>query len=130
MASDDFYTIKGYTIHSEGNVTSAMEDYLEMIARISFAGGRARVKGLSAKLHVKASSVTKMVSQLAKENLVNAHRSGEVELTETGKQLGEYLLYRHDVLHDFYRLLNGTENELEQVEKTEHFFNERTIRNL
>ena len=45
MASthDGFYTMKGYALLSADVVTSAMEDYLEMIARIERDGGVARV---------------------------------------------------------------------------------------
>lgn len=132
MASthDGFYTMKGYALLSADVVTSAMEDYLEMIARIERDGGVARVGELSSKLHVKASSVTKMIQQLVKAELVSAKKYGDIILTDKGAALGDYLLYRHRVLHDFLCLLNGSENELEQVEKIEHFINDRTIKSL
>ncbi len=127
---DGFYTMKGYALLSTGEVTSAMEDYLEMIARVERDGGTARVVELSSQLHVKASSVTKMIQQLAKAELVSAQKYGGIVLTEKGAALGDYLLFRHRVLHDFLCLLNGSESELEQVEKIEHFFDNRTIKNL
>lgn len=128
--SEGFYTMKGYALHAEGKITSAMEDYLEMIARIRQGGGAIRVSDLSKQLHVKASSVTKMVQQLADSELVYSEKYGDIYLTEKGHKLGNYLLYRHDVLHRFLCLLNQTKNELEQVEKIEHFLDDRTIRNL
>lgn len=130
MYSDGFYTMKGYSLHSCGEVTSAMEDYLEMIARIRRGGDTVRVVGLSSHLHVKASSATKMIQQLAQAGLVSARKYGDIDLTAKGAALGDYLLYRHDVLHRFLCLLNGTADELEQVEKIEHFIDERTVRNL
>ena len=39
-------------------------------------------------------------------------------------------MYRHEVLHRFLCLLNHTDNELEQVEKLEHFLEKRTVENL
>lgn len=128
--TDGFYTMKGYSRLSDGQLTSAMEDYLEMIARLRRGGNTARVVELSSRLHVKASSVTKMIQQLARAGLVQTQKYGDIELTESGVSLGNYLLYRHDVLHRFLCLLNHSENELEQVEKIEHFLNERTIKNL
>lgn len=125
-----FYTMKGYALQTNITVTSAMEDYLEMIARIKQGGNEVRVSDLSRQLHVKASSVTKMVQQLAQTGLVYAEKYGDIILTENGSRLGNYLLYRHDVLQDFLCLLNHSENELEQVEKIEHFLDERTIKNL
>lgn len=127
---DGFYTMKGYMLLSEGELTSAMEDYLEMIARLKRSCAEVRVVDLSSHLHVRASSSTKMIQQLARSGLVHAQKYGDIELTEKGASLGEYLLYRHDVLHRFLCLLNGSKNELEQVEKIEHFFNEETIKNL
>lgn len=132
MASihDGFYTMKGYNLLSKGEITSAMEDYLEMIARRERDFNYVRVVDLSTQLHVKASSVSKMIQQLARVGLVNAQRYGQITLTQEGKTLGNYLLYRHDVLHRFLCLLNHSNNELEQVEKIEHFIDEKTIKNL
>lgn len=127
---EGFYTMKGYTLLSEGGLTSAMEDYLEMIARLNRSSAEVRVVDLSSHLHVRASSSTKMIQQLVRADLVRAQKYGNIELTEKGTSLGEYLLYRHDVLHRFLCLLNGSKNELEQVEKIEHFINENTIKNL
>ena len=128
--NDDFYTMKGYMLLSTGSLTSAMEDYLEMIVRIRRGGDTVRVIDLSRQLHVKASSVTKMVQQLVKAGLVTAEKYGTIEITEKGYSMGEYLLYRHDVLHRFLCLLNSSDNELEQAEKIEHYLNKQTIKNL
>ncbi len=128
--TDGFYTMKGYSRLSDGELTTAMEDYLEMIARLCQRGTAVRVVDLSAQLHVKASSVTKMIQQLAQAGLVLAPKYAEISLTEQGAALGGYLLHRHRVLQEFLCLLNGTQTELEQVEKIEHFLNEQTIRNL
>ena len=62
--ADEFYTMKGYALNADGGLTSAMEDYLEMIARLTRQSEQVRVNGLSRTLHVKASSVTKMIQQL------------------------------------------------------------------
>ncbi len=43
---------------------------------------------------------------------------------------GRYLLHRHRVLQDFFCTLNHTEDELELVEKIEHFINHRTVENM
>jgi DtxR family Mn-dependent transcriptional regulator len=128
--TDGFYTMKGYTLLSAGEVTSAMEDYLEMIARIRQGGGSVRAGELAARLHVRPPSVTKMIRQLEKAGLASAPPYGEITLTEKGAALGGYLLYRHDVLGRFLRLVNGDGSELEEVEKIEHFISPQTVRNL
>ena len=125
-----FYTMKGYLLHGHDSLSSAMEDYLEMIARLSRNGVDIRVNELAGRLHVKASSVTKMVQQLTHEGYLRAEKYGLIYLTEKGLAAGEYLLYRHDVLQKFLCAVNHTSSELEQVEKIEHFLDERTIHNL
>lgn len=128
--SQDFYTLKGYEIQENKNITYAMEDYLEMIARLSQSQKYIRINELAAKLNVRPSSVSKMMTNLKKVGLVKFEKYGYIELTKEGKQLGKYLIHRHDVLYKFLCLINGSDNELEQVEKIEHYVNTKTIDNI
>lgn len=130
MENNEFRTLKGYQIKNNKQITGAMEDYLEMICRYSEKDGYARINHLAEKLNVKPSSASKMVAHLKELDLVDYEKYGVVTLTEKGRKLGDYLLYRHDTLHKFLCLLNHTADELEQVEQIEHFFDEKTIRNL
>ena len=54
----------------------------------------------------------------------------KIRLTEDGRKLGEYLLYRHNVVYRFLCLLNGDEDQLQQTERIEHFLDRRTVDNL
>lgn len=128
--TDEFYTLKGYQLNEAVDLTSAMEDYLEMICRIYKSTGIVRVNDLSKMLNVKPSSVTKMVQQLKDLGYVNSEKYGQIDLTEQGLAEGEYLLYRHAVINRFLCVLNNSENELEQVEKIEHFLTRTTVENL
>lgn len=127
---NEFYTMKGYLLQGNFALSSAMEDYLEMIARLARNGMDIRVNELAGKLHVKASSVTKMVQQLTQEGYLQSKKYGAIYLTEKGISVGNYLLYRHNVLQNFLCAVNHSDSELEQVEKIEHFLDERTIKNL
>jgi len=125
-----FYTLKGYAL-LEGNViTTSMEDYLEMIYRIHLNGDAVRIGTLADSLNVKPSSASKMVNNLKKEGLVISEKYGYVKLTDTGHELGKYLVFRHDTLHRFLCYINQSSNELEQVEKIEHFINPDTVSNI
>ena len=44
--------------------------------------------------------------------------------------MGAYLLKRHEALNRFFCLLNESEQELELVEKIEHFMDRRTVENI
>lgn len=126
----DFYTLKGYQLNEGGKLTPAMEDYLEMTCRMLKNTDVVRISELAEKLNVKPSSASKMVSNLKEAGYIEFKKYGYIVVTKEGAQLGKYLLYRHDVLHNFLCVLNGTDNELEQVEKIEHFISENTIDNL
>jgi len=125
-----FYTLKGYALLENSTVTSSMEDYLEMIYRIHTSGEAVRIGVLAENLNVKPSSASKMVSNLKKQGLVLSEKYGYIKLTESGIALGKYLVFRHDTLHLFLCYINKSENELEQVEKIEHFINSETVENI
>ncbi len=126
----EFRTIKGYDQQEHKALTPTMEDYLEMICRSCGPGGFVRVGQLSQRLNVRPSSTTKIAEQLKKEGYVEYERYGVIYPTEKGWEAGSYLLYRHEVLHQFFCLLNGTADELEQVERVEHYLNRQTVENL
>ncbi|WP_333645849.1 metal-dependent transcriptional regulator [Lacrimispora sp.] len=126
----NFYTLKGYSLLENTRITSSMEDYLEMICRLHKDGQTVRIKELAECLNVKPSSASKMTGNLRKQGLVRFEKYGTVSLTEPGLQLGEYLLFRHDVLHRFFCYINQNSDELEQVEKVEHFIAPETVYNI
>lgn len=128
--NNKFYTLKGYALLEENAVTSSMEDYLEMIYRIHSSGEAVRIGALAKNLNVKPSSASKMVSNLKEQGLVSSEKYGYIKLTDSGSELGKYLVFRHDTLHQLLCYINQSTDELEQVEKIEHFFNIETVMNI
>ena len=129
MPEMEFHTLAGYRAQ-RGGVTESMEDYLEMICRYCREQGYIRINVLSQRLHVKPSSASKMAAHLRDAGLVEFEKYGIVRPSEAGWRLGGYLLHRHDVLTSFFTLLNRNTDQLEQVERVEHFMEPETIRNL
>ena len=117
---DGFYTMKGYERSASDELTSSMEDYLEMVCRMEEEGEPIRVSSLAASLHVRPSSASKMLDNLKKAGYIDFKKYGSIMVTEKGYEEGRYLLHRHQVLQDFFCTLNHTEDELELVEKIEH----------
>ena len=118
----DFYTFRGYTMlsrKSQKGLSASMEDYLEMIFRLSGQAGYTRVLELAAALHVQPPSATTMIQRLDHEGLVAYERYGTISLTEEGKQIGAYLLHRHNALEEFLVLL-GVADPLIDAERIEH----------
>lgn len=124
---DNYYTLKGYSLIENTPVTTAMEDYLEMLCRLEKESKPLRINYIAEILHVRPSSASKMMNNLKELNFVDFEKYGAIMLTDKGRELGHYFLFRHDTLHRFFCYLNHTENELEQVEKVEHFIDKRTI---
>ncbi len=128
--NDNFHTLKGYAMQEHKQVTYAMEDYLEMVCRLAAEKDYVRVHELAERLHVKPSSVSKMVQNLKRLGMVEFEKYGYLKPTGQGLELGTYLIYRHRVLAEFLCFVNGTADETEQVEKIEHFFNRETVQNI
>ena len=128
--NNKFYTLKGYALLEGSLITSSMEDYLEMIYRLHETGEAVRVGAVAHRLNVKPSSATKMIANLKNQGLVSSEKYGYIRLTEAGAELGRYLVCRHDTLHRILCYINQSDNELEQVEKIEHFINMETVGNI
>ncbi|NLL76841.1 MAG: metal-dependent transcriptional regulator [Clostridiales bacterium] len=124
---DSYYTLKGYSILENPQVTTAMEDYLEMLCRLEKELKPLRVNYIAALLHVRPSSASRMINNLRSHGFVDFEKYGIITLTDKGRELGEYFLFRHEALHRFFCFINHSDNELEQVEKVEHFIDRRTI---
>ncbi len=126
----EFHTLTGYRQLEGGEITEAMEDYLEMLTRHMMEKGYMRIGALAEQLHVRPSSASKMSARLRELDLIQFEKYGLITLTEKGLRLGRYLLWRHKVLNRFFCWLNGSENQLRQVERVEHFMEPETLRRL
>ena len=129
MTKNDFYTFNEYMKKEDNCLTASMEDYLEMIYRLSLNAGFTRINELSNVLNVKPPSATKMVQKLAEMKLLKYEKYGILVLEEDGKRLGETLLNRHNVIESFLRILDVSEYEvLEETEKIEHTISNQTTK--
>lgn len=126
----EFFTLNGYRIKNSYQLTEAMEDYLEMCYREYLAKNTIRINYLAKQLNVLPSSASKMMNRLKEAEYVMFERYGEVLLTDKGKLVGAYLLWRHNTVSSFLKWLNGDSYSLEQVEKIEHFVDDMTITNM
>lgn len=126
---EDFHTVRGYQLLSDEKkvLTSSMEDYLEMIYRISREEGEVRVNQLAERLNVRPSSATKVVQKLSKLGLVTYEKYGAVGLSRQGKVLGEFLLQRHEVIQEFLQNLGIEEMLLKDTELIEHDVSHSTL---
>ncbi|WP_096434695.1 transcriptional regulator MntR [Alteribacter populi] len=101
--------------------TPSMEDYLERIYILIEDKGYARVSDIAESLEVHPSSVTKMVQKLDKKEYLVYEKYRGLVLTPKGKKIGKRLVYRHDLLEEFMRII-GVDGETiyQDVEGIEH----------
>jgi len=132
MVRNEFHTVRGYELLEQNKklLTSAMEDYLEMIYRHSVQDGYMRLNKLAELLNVKPSSASKMVQKLGELGLLKYEKYGLVVLTATGREIGGFLLQRHRIIEDFLRFLGCDEDLLVQTELIEHHINAGTLNSI
>lgn len=129
---EEFHTFRGYTRaqFERDNLSASMEDYLEMIYRLAEEDGFTRVNDVAGALNVQPPSVTRMIQRLASRDLVQYERYGVILLTEQGREVGSYLLQRHNMLEEFFLRLGVQSRLLENVERIEHNLTPEAVRCL
>lgn len=128
MPDEDFFTFREYMKKEGGLLTASMEDYLEMICRLSENTGFTRIHDLAAALNVQPPSATRMVQKLADAGLINYEKYGVILLGVKGRQVGNTLLKRHNIVESFLKLLGVAEGVLEETEKIEHTISAQTLK--
>ncbi|WP_133579521.1 transcriptional regulator MntR [Aureibacillus halotolerans] len=101
--------------------TPSMEDYIEQIYILIDEKGYARVSDIAEVLEVHPSSVTKMVQRLDKDEYLVYEKYRGLVLTNKGKKIGKRLVFRHELLEEFMRVIGLAESKIyHDVEGIEH----------
>jgi len=110
----EFYTVRGYALlkQEDSSLTPSMEDYLEMAYRLGKAKGYTRIGDLAEALHVQPPSASKMVQKLTELGYFYYEKYGLIEFTAQGRDLGDYLLQRHQTIDNFLTLIGGTPGDV------------------
>lgn len=128
MFNQEFHTFKE---DMDKKITASMEDYIEMIYRLSKNIGYARIHELATSLNVKPSSVTKMVQKLSELGYLKYEKYGLIVLKSKGYKFGKNLLQRHNTVEKLLRILKVKEDEiLKETEKIEHTLSDDTYNNI
>ena len=112
--------------------SSSMQDYLEAILDLTEKDGLVRVSDIASQLNVTKPSVTQMIENLKKQELVKQEPYGPVELTGVGRELATKVRQRHRLLKQF--LIDVLEVDPEIAERDacmiEHVISPQTMEKL
>ncbi len=126
MNEDKFHTFREYM---DKELTASMEDYIEMIYRLSKKTGYTRIQELANNLNVQPPSATKMIQKLSELNLLKYKKYDVIVLEKDGKVLGKKLLMRHNTVEQLLRYIGVNEsNILSETEKIEHTISDNTLK--
>ena len=110
------------------NLTASMEDYIEMIYRMSLIDTYIRSQELASELNVSPPSTSKMIQKLAKLGYLKYQKYGIIILEDKGKKLGKKLLERHKTIEELLKIIGIPEkNILIETEKIEHTLSSNSI---
>lgn len=130
-ADSEFRTVRGYQKINQqgGQLTPALEDYLEMVCRQCGINNYTRVGRIAELLNVTPSSASKMIFKLVDLGYVKYEQREIILLTDKGRELGAFLLNRHNTVEQFLKLI-GIADSLEETELVEHSLNTTTVEHL
>ena len=109
-----------------------MEDYLESIYLIHKSGNTVRTKELAKKLNVRLPSVTEAVKKLAKKNMLNYKRYGNIIMTKKGEKAAKSVYKKHKLLYNFFVNVLGIDKNIAEDDacKIEHVISKNTMDKL
>ena len=109
--------------------SSAVEDYLERILELIDSKGYARVVDIATSLKISQASVSNMVQRLDAEGLLKYEKYRGLVLTPAGESLARNITRRHQLLTDFFTLLQLDKQVIHHdVEGMEHHISPPTLR--
>lgn len=93
-------------------LSQSLEDYLEAIYICSNEKETVRVKDLSKFLKVKTPSVVGALKSLVKNGMVQHEHYGYIELTEKGREFGQQIYQKHQIIAQFFHKILGVDREI------------------
>lgn len=105
------------------------EDYVEAVAQLIEDLGEARVRDLARMMGVSHVTVTRIITRLQHEGLVETQPRKPITLTRAGARLAAAARKRHDTVLAFLRALGVPAQQAEiDAEGIEHHVSDATIR--
>lgn len=113
-------------------ISSAMEDYLEVILELAEKEGVVRITDIAAALDIAKASVTQAITNLRDLGMVTQERYGPVKLTRTGREYAVKVQQRHRILRKFLIEVLGVDPKIAEKDAClmEHVVSPQTMEKL
>jgi len=108
-------------------LTPSLEDYLEEIYRLSLDPGFIRITDVANRLDVSLPSVNKAVKILSEKGYLDYLPYRNINLTEKGKETGQFLVYRNQIILRFLQAIGSKADKAAEAEAIEHYLSRETI---
>ncbi len=119
-------------VHNDICISSALKDYLEAIYEISKTKYSVRITDIALHLGISKPSVNRAVNTLKKQGFVSHEPYGDIILTDYGKEAGEAVNHRHEMIKKFLmNVLHIPEKEAEREScQIEHSISQNTVEKM
>ena len=116
----------------DANLTSSLEDYLEVISNYLKKYNKVRAIDISKELNVSRASVSEALKRLSKQGLINYGRYDAITITEEGEKIAHKVIKKHTLLQEFFSNVLGLEEQeaTENACKIEHIISENVFERL
>lgn len=113
-------------------LSASLEDYLEIIYKVTEKNGFARHKDIKSHFTVSSPSITEACQQLSERGLVKYAPYAPIKLTKKGEKLAKDILHRHNSLKNFFIEVLGVDAETadDGACKMEHVVSETIIERM
>ena len=113
-------------------ITKSQEEYLKSMYVLKKQNNKIRVTDVAEKMNCSKPSVTKVISTLKEEKLINYETYGTIELTEQGEDLAKKIIEAYDIVYLFLKdVLNIEEEKAKrEAEKIKSQVEDETINKL
>ena len=128
LASPMKSTTNSFAKTRRDHAAETAEDYVEAIDDIQNSKGECRVRDLANQMQVSHVTVTRIISRLENEELVERVPYGPMSLTAAGKAMAKNSRKRHELMRDFLVTIGVPKETADHdAEGMEHHVSERTL---
>ena len=123
---------RGCNMKKHGELTASLEKYLKAIYEIVKEKKATRVKDVSSKMKIGASSTSEAIKALAEKKYIDYEPYGVITLSQKGEKLVEEKLKRNEIISNFLKeVLMIDENKVaENTEQIEYALPEEVLGKL